>query len=872
MKKIFMIMMVLLLSTSAYGGLITNGAATDSLSFPFVIWDSTGNSTLALASGDSVWLFVRYPNGQLAFKDSTDFNDSEIVGETSSSFTTYAWRDNVQQIDGTPVYGASYAWEIMVKDLTSAATETRAVGEFTILPNFIDMYDGTGYAGGTAFFRVNTIQISNSEPAANNIQTFFDNTGSQWINFDNMYDGTGYAGGSTKLGVNIVSVDADAIEVGDLDAPVYLAIADTNWDEVLTGGTHNVQNSAGKRLRAVASDVISNGTGRGAPDGNTFLLATAESASDDFYNGHVLKIISGTGISQERLVEDYTGATDSITLHAGAQDAWTTNPANGDLYEIIGGHAVEMVHIHDGAIDDIAAYAEYVVKGDVDAGTFSVNSFTSADLTQGDNFWLLNQVHFFTGSLAGQTSIISSFVAASDLVINYPSFTAAPVEGDSFKILANILPYISSRQGYVLSNLTGTAVDNIAAYPDYTYKMVARGSPTTTTFEVSYINPTPTNTNDDFCLGMLVQAQNGGSNAKAVIIAGYTGADSAFTVRPGFASSMNAGDTVFIRPVRGAIEPTNWLFPALTINTQNTIPVSDTNIVGDTLAVKKDSLIYQGAGGGGLDTLSTAFQTALIDLFWSEDSTGYSGIEMAFLASQTGASGGISDADFSLIADTLANRGMSTGGGTEPETLVVLSTSDSTAIESASIVIRTLDQTTVKVDGWLTNVSGKANLELDIASYFRSVTHNNYTQVNDTLAVASGGGTDTTWMTPFDPGTATAGGTGVLYGRIHDVRGTVLQGAIVTVTIPDKFKNLTHDGVVVTPFNRADTTDSSGDWSISLYQYNELSDTTAYYIVTANEPSSGQIIGGEIFSVGYLMPDSVQHKLAFGSDFDQNLD
>ncbi len=44
----------------------------------------------------------------------------------------------------------------------------------------------------------------------------------------------------------------------------------------------------------------------------------------------------------------------------------------------------------------------------------------------------------------------------------------------------------------------------------------------------------------------------------------------------------------------------------------------------------------------------------LVDAVWDEDSTGhYTDPQMAFLASQTGASGGISDADFGLIADSV---------------------------------------------------------------------------------------------------------------------------------------------------------------------------------------------------------------------------
>lgn len=144
---------------------------------------------------------------------------------------------------------------------------------------------------------------------------------------------------------------------------------DVNWDEILIGATHNVQNSAGKRLRAVASDVISTGTAQvsGTPTspGTYIILAATESEADDFYNGHIVKIIVGTGLHQQRLIEDYTGAADSVALHVG--EDWTINPDATSVYEIIGGFAVEITHIHDWAVGNIFNYthgSDFVGYGD----------------------------------------------------------------------------------------------------------------------------------------------------------------------------------------------------------------------------------------------------------------------------------------------------------------------------------------------------------------------------------------------------------------------------------------------------------------------------------------------------------------------------
>lgn len=95
--------------------------------------------------------------------------------------------------------------------------------------------------------------------------------------------------------------------------------------------------------------------------------------------------------------------------------------------------------------------------------------------------------------------------------------------------------------------------DEFAAYPDYIYKMVARGSPTTMSFEVSYISPTATFANDWFN-GLLVLAFTGNPARQIVKVADFAIADSTFTIRPGLTRAFNSGDTVFVLPNRGAIE------------------------------------------------------------------------------------------------------------------------------------------------------------------------------------------------------------------------------------------------------------------------------------------------------------------------------
>ncbi len=109
----------------------------------------------------------------------------------------------------------------------------------------------------------------------------------------------------------------------------------------------------------------------------------------------------------------------------------------------------------------------------------------------------------------------------------------------------------------------------INAYPQHIFKTVVRGSPTTTTFEVSYIDPTPDNT--VLLAGMILLPITGNALGTVVNIATWTIADSEFVVTPSFGSSPNSGDTVLILPQRGGVEATT--------RTQNRIDITATGEV-----------------------------------------------------------------------------------------------------------------------------------------------------------------------------------------------------------------------------------------------------------------------------------------------------
>jgi hypothetical protein len=78
-----------------------------------------------------------------------------------------------------------------------------------------------------------------------------------------------------------------------------------------------------------ALGVVDEGTLQSAT-GTTAVLRAALSLADDILNGGFICIYSGTGAGQSRAIDDFTGATDTVTV----SPAWVTNPDNTSKYLI----------------------------------------------------------------------------------------------------------------------------------------------------------------------------------------------------------------------------------------------------------------------------------------------------------------------------------------------------------------------------------------------------------------------------------------------------------------------------------------------------------------------------------------------------------
>jgi hypothetical protein len=166
---------------------------------------------------------------------------------------------------------------------------------------------------------------------------------------------TGLADGTYLVNLVDSSGDinwADVVVVGSAETGYYSKelndyslndIADSVWDEILTGATHNIAASAGRRLRQASALQQIDATVNDVSSTTTIFVTTLPSSVNNFYNDSMIVFIDGALAGQVRAISHYVGSTKSITV----SEALTSAPANGDTFTIISMHIHPVNQIAD---------------------------------------------------------------------------------------------------------------------------------------------------------------------------------------------------------------------------------------------------------------------------------------------------------------------------------------------------------------------------------------------------------------------------------------------------------------------------------------------------------------------------------------------
>lgn len=293
------------------------------------------------------------------FVDSTDGNTEETA-LTINNTDIKLWKNGATTLANKNSGGATHISN-GIYYATLDATDTDTTGplvifvhitgslpvraEFEVLPP--QVYDSL--VPGTDYLQTHAVEISNNLITANAIATG--------------------------------AVDADAVAA---DAAVEIAAA--VWDRVLTGATHNITNSAGRRLRTLDAITAHDGTAQAGAN-NSITLSSGASSTDRLYNFDLITIVGGTGAGQSRLIIDYNGTSKVATVNRN----WRVNPDNTSDYVVIG--KSELL-ISNGGLAQAGASTSITLN--------SIASSTNDD-------YVGSTVEILTGSGSGQTRIITAY-------------------------------------------------------------------------------------------------------------------------------------------------------------------------------------------------------------------------------------------------------------------------------------------------------------------------------------------------------------------------------------------------------------------------------------------------------------------------------
>ncbi len=168
-------------------------------------------------------------------------------------------------------------------------------------------------------------------------------------------------------------------------------IADSVWDELLTGSSHNITNSAGRRLRTLGTGIlIFTGTAT-AGSTNTITFPAGASAVNDLYVGATINLTGGAGAGQSRRIINYVGATRVATVDTN----WVANPGNTTVFDVLAGSS-----------------SLNVVEGTIISAT-STTAVLGTEASTSDDIYVDGVLSITSGTGAGQFRDITDYVGST---------------------------------------------------------------------------------------------------------------------------------------------------------------------------------------------------------------------------------------------------------------------------------------------------------------------------------------------------------------------------------------------------------------------------------------------------------------------------
>lgn len=235
-----------------------------------------------------------------------------------------------------------------------------------------------------------------------------------------VYDSVTLLGAERYVGDKL-SIDQSLLPLAEIPGVV--------WDEILTGTTHNIPTSAGRRLRESSGGVVHTGRAQGAGTGTNQIVLDADTSADNgAYDPAAIAIVAGAGSGQSRLILQYSGSTRTATVDRdwkvapdGTSDfIITTHPGREHVNEgLVVAATADTITLNTNASSVDAAYVGQIVlirsgKGADQACKVSSYDGTTrtatlckpwGDIPNGTSAYVMLPTGFFDGNeLAGVTA------------------------------------------------------------------------------------------------------------------------------------------------------------------------------------------------------------------------------------------------------------------------------------------------------------------------------------------------------------------------------------------------------------------------------------------------------------------------------------
>jgi hypothetical protein len=191
-------------------------------------------------------------------------------------------------------------------------------------------------------------------------------------------------------GTKAAAVDSEIID--DISA-----VPSDVWDEILTGATHNIPTSAGRRVREIGAFAIHSGTAQAGNSHSITIAATAspsDAAYHGIYNRNLIVLTDNAGVGQTRTIVDY----DAITKVCVVDRDWRISPDATTAYQI--------------TPDDTPLTVDHGVARGGTNRTITIRAYAASD----DNAYLCNIVTIIAGKGRGQARLVGAYNGTTNVV------------------------------------------------------------------------------------------------------------------------------------------------------------------------------------------------------------------------------------------------------------------------------------------------------------------------------------------------------------------------------------------------------------------------------------------------------------------------